>query len=61
MRVFICPTKESSFNIEQKFKKYAKSIGILVKKYDQTEIINTDNPQEYIGWFENEVKKSTRW
>jgi hypothetical protein len=59
VRVFKCPSRNASFRVEQKFKKYAKNEGILVRKYGQTEIINTNNPQKYIDWLEQEIRAET--
>ena len=59
VRIFTCVSKNSSLRIEQKFKKFAASVGILVKKYNQTEIIATDEPQKYVDWFLLEVKSET--
>lgn len=56
VRVFPCVSRNSSFRVEQKFKKYAAEIGILIRKYNQTEIIVTDEPQKYVDWFDREVK-----
>lgn len=55
IKIFVCKSRNSAFRIEQKFKKYAKTIGILVKRYSQTEIIHTFEPQKYVDWFANEV------
>lgn len=57
--IFICPSRESSFRVEQKFKRYAREKGILVNKYNKTEIINTDEPQKYVEWFAREVYMET--
>jgi hypothetical protein len=55
--IFECPSRQSSFRIEQKFKNHARKIGILVKKYEKTEIICTDEPQKYVEWFRREIQE----
>jgi predicted GIY-YIG superfamily endonuclease len=56
VKIFQCSSRVSSFRVEQKFKKYAKSIGILVKKYEQTEIFNTLEVETYVNWIEDAIK-----
>jgi predicted GIY-YIG superfamily endonuclease len=59
VRIFKCATRNSAFRVEQKFKKYAAAEGILVRKYGQTEIVNTNNPQKYLDWLEQEICADT--
>lgn len=58
--VFQCPSKQSSFRIEQKFKRFARNEGILVNRYGKTEIICAQEPQKYTEWFLNEIREETR-
>jgi hypothetical protein len=58
--VFQCPSKQSSFRIEQKFKRFARIEGILVSRYGKTEIICVQEPQKYAEWFLNEISEETK-
>ena len=42
-------------SVETNFKRYAKSIGIMVTKFEQTEILITNDINKYIAYIEDKI------
>jgi hypothetical protein len=56
VKIFDCTFDSAMRNVENRFKKYAKSVGMLVKRFDQTEIILTGKIDEHVIKIEEFVK-----
>lgn len=55
VKIFECSNKDVVRNVETRFKKYAKSIKILVATHGLTEIIHVDDIKPYLNWFQSEI------
>ena len=56
MRLFICTNSMVMYKVEADFKQMAKMAGILIRKYEKTEIIQTNDVTPHLNWLESSIK-----
>jgi hypothetical protein len=54
--VLNCTYDTTMRQVETEFKRYIKKIGIQRNMFNQTEIIETDDIQQYVNWFKHHVQ-----
>ena len=55
VEIFDCTYDSVMRYVETKFKRYAKSIGVLCTKYKLTEIIIVEDVKPYVEWFRERI------